>query len=138
MEVMATFVPDSPAAVPDTIPGDVLIVEDDAIIALDFEQTVTEFGVTSVRIASNVAQALAMIAERAPDFALLDIGLFEEKSFAVAKRLAALKTPFAFVTGYSGERAFPAEYSDRPKLSKPFSCDELFAVLSDWRSCGAR
>ncbi|OJU30499.1 MAG: hypothetical protein BGN91_02510 [Nitrobacter sp. 62-13] len=125
---------DSSAATPAGVPGDILIVEDDAIIALDFEQTVAEFGVTRVRIASSVAQALVMIAERSPDFALLDIGLSEEKSFAVAKRLAVLKIPFAFVTGYSGDRAFPPEYSGRPRLSKPFLRDELFAVLSNWRT----
>ncbi|HEU4804704.1 MAG TPA: response regulator [Nitrobacter sp.] len=138
MDVMDPIVPDSPAGLPARIPGDVLIVEDDAIIALDIAQTLAEFGVASCRIASNVTQALAMIAERAPDFALLDIGLSEEKSFAVATRLAALKTPFAFVTGYSSEQAFPPEYSDRTKLSKPFSRDELFAVLAAWRSCDAR
>ncbi|MBS0529714.1 MAG: response regulator, partial [Proteobacteria bacterium] len=63
------------AAVSAGMPGDVLIVEDDAIIALDFEDTLARFGIASVRIASNVTQALAMIAERVPDFALLDIGL---------------------------------------------------------------
>jgi CheY-like chemotaxis protein len=131
---MKPVVPDDPAAMPASVPDDVLIVEDDAIIALDFEQTVSEFGVTGVRIASSVAQALAMIAEHPPDFALLDIGLSEEKSFAVATRLAALKIPFAFVTGYSSDRVFPPEYSDRPRLSKPFSRDELFAVLSNWRN----
>jgi CheY-like chemotaxis protein len=121
---------------PAGMPSDVLIVEDDAIIALDFEHTVLRFGVASVRLASNVTQALAMIAERAPDFALLDIGLSREKSFAVAERLAALKIGFAFVTGYSAAGAFPPEYSDRPRLSKPFSRDELLAVLSNWRSGG--
>ena len=135
---MDSISPGDPAATPAGVPGDVLIVEDDAIIALDFEQTVAEFGVTSVRIASSVARALAMIAERIPDFALLDIGLSEEKSFAVAKRLAALKIPFAFVSGYSDDRVFPPEYSDRPKLSKPFSRDELLAILSDWQSYGAK
>jgi CheY-like chemotaxis protein len=135
---MDSIVPDGSAAMPAGMPDDVLIVEDDAIIALDFEQTVAEFGVASVRIASSVTQALAMVAELAPDFALLDIGLSEEKSFAVAKRLAALKIPFAFVTGYSDHTVFPPEYSDRPKLSKPFSRDQLFRILLDWRSCGAR
>jgi CheY-like chemotaxis protein len=129
---------DASAATPTDVPGDILIVEDDAIIALDFEQTVAEFGVTRVRIASSVAQALEMIAERAPDFGLLDIGLSEEKSFAVAKRLAVLKIPFVFVTGYSGDRVFPPEYSDRPRLSKPFQRAELFAILSDWRSSATR
>jgi CheY-like chemotaxis protein len=131
---MKPFGSDSSAATPAGVPGDILIVEDDAIIALDFEQTVAEFGVTRVRIASSVAQALVMIAERSPDFVLLDIGLSEEKSFAVAKRLAVLKIPFAFVTGYSGDRAFPPEYSGRPRLSKPFLRNELFAVLSNWRA----
>jgi DNA-binding NtrC family response regulator len=135
MEVMDSVVPNDPASVPAGIPRDVLIVEDDIIIAIDVEQTVAEFGVTSARTASNVAQALAMIAERAPDFALLDVGLSEDKSFAVANRLVALKVPFAFMTGYSSDKAFPAEYSDRPRLSKPFSRDELFAILSNWRSC---
>src|ERR1700716_2131993 len=72
-----------PAA--DGIPNDVLIVEDDPIIALDFEDTLLGFGVKNVRTAGNVARALVMIAERQPDFALLDVGLIREKSFAVAE-----------------------------------------------------
>ncbi|EAQ37373.1 response regulator receiver [Nitrobacter sp. Nb-311A] len=136
MEVMHPIVPDGPASSPAGIPRDVLIVEDDVIIAIDIEQTVAEFGVASVRTSSNVAQALAMITERAPDFALLDVSLSEENSFAIAKVLAALKVPFVFVTGYSGDKAFPAEYSDRSRLSKPFLRDELFAILSNWRNGG--
>jgi len=71
-------------ASPDRMPGDVLVVEDDPIIALGIEDTILGFGVKSVRTAGSVAKALAMIAERAPDFALLDVGLVREKSFAVA------------------------------------------------------
>lgn len=131
---MKPSVPGALAAAAAGLPDDVLIVEDDAIIALDLEQTVEEFGVTQVRVASSVAQALAMIAECSPDFALLDVGLSQEKSFAVAKRLTARKIPFAFVTGYSGDKAFPPEYSRRPRLSKPCVRDELFAVLSNWQT----
>ncbi len=82
------------------LPNDVLIVEDDPIIALDFEDTILGFGVKAVRTAGSVAKALKMIADRAPDFALLDIGLVREKSFAIAERLDVLKIPFVFVTGY--------------------------------------
>ena len=67
-----------------------LLVEDDPIIALDFEDTILGLGVTQVRTAGNVAKALNMIADREPDFALLDVSLIREKSFAVAERLAAL------------------------------------------------
>ena len=66
------------------LPNDVLIVEDDPLIALDFEDTILGFGVKTVRTAGNVARALEMIADRAPDFALLDVGLVREKSFAIA------------------------------------------------------
>jgi len=111
-------------------PEDVLIVEDDVIIALDFEETILGFGVKRVRTAARVAQAFEMIAERAPDFALLDVGLFNEKSFAIAERLDALKIPFAFVTGYGPMVAFPAAFADRPILAKPYSADALKALLT--------
>jgi hypothetical protein len=68
------------------MPQDVLIVEDDPIIALDFEDTILGFGVKAVRTAGNVARALDLIADRAPDFALLDVSLTREKSFAIAEQ----------------------------------------------------
>ncbi len=49
-----------------------------------------------------------MIADQPPEFALLDVGLIREKSFAVAERLEALKIPFAFVTGYGADVRLPA------------------------------
>jgi DNA-binding NtrC family response regulator len=115
-------------APPDGLPHDVLIVEDDPIIALDFEDTVLGFGVKSVRCSGNVAHALKMIDERVPDFALLDVGLAREKSFDVAARLARLNVPFAFVTGYGGNRV-DAVFADRPRLPKPCSSDALLGVL---------
>jgi CheY-like chemotaxis protein len=116
-------------ASPDRMPGDVLIVEDDPIIALDFEDTILGFGVKTVRTAGNVSKALEMISDRAPDFALLDVGLVREKSFAVAERLAALKIPFVFVTGYAADVRLPAAFTDRPRLPKPYSTDALQAAL---------
>jgi CheY-like chemotaxis protein len=113
----------------DGMPNDVLIVEDDPIIALDFEDTLLGFGVKAVRTAPSVARALALIAERAPEFALLDVGLIREKSFAVAERLELLKIPFAFVTGYSSAARLPAAFASKPLLPKPYSTDALRALL---------
>jgi CheY-like chemotaxis protein len=110
-------------------PGDVLIVEDDPIIALDFEDTILRLGVKTVRTAGTVSRALQLIEERAPDFVLLDIGLVREKSFAVAERLEALGIPFAFVTGYSTDVALPAALAKKPRLPKPCTSDALEAVL---------
>jgi CheY-like chemotaxis protein len=115
-------------ASPDGLPRDVLIVEDDPIIALDFEDTILGFGVKAVRCAGSVAHALMMIEERIPDFALLDVGLAREKSFDVAERLAKLNVPFAFVTGYSGDRV-DLPFADRLRLPKPCSSEALLAVL---------
>src|SRR5688572_6847737 len=96
----------------DGMPNDVLIVEDDPIIALDFEDTLLGFGVKTVRTAQTVARALALIDQQAPDCALLDVSLIREKSFAVAERLDALNIPFVFVTGYGADARLPAAFAD--------------------------
>jgi CheY-like chemotaxis protein len=113
------------------LPSDVLVVEDDPIIALDFEDTILGFGVKTVRTAANVARALELIDQRPPQFALLDVSLIREKSFAVAERLEALKIPFAFVTGYGADTRLPAAFAAKPRLPKPYSTDALRALLKN-------
>lgn len=115
--------------VADGMPNDVLVVEDDPIIAFDFEDTLLGFGVKTVRSAGSVARALALIDQKPPDFALLDVGLIREKSFAVAERLEALKIPFAFVTGYGADARLPAAFVDKPRLPKPYSTQALRALV---------
>ena len=122
--MMATAFSDGSAC-----PADVLIVEDDPIIAIDFEDRLLGFGVTSVRTVGSVAQALEAIAGRPPDFALLDVELIREKSFAIADRLVALKIPFVFVTGYGADASIPSAFAARPRLQKPCSSDALEAAL---------
>jgi CheY-like chemotaxis protein len=117
-----------PAAL-DLIPENVLIVEDDLLIALDFEDMMISLGAKTVRTAATVARALEMITDRAPDFALLDVGLIRENSFAIAERLDALEVPFIFVTGYGANGAFPPAFAGKPILSKPCSTEALRAVL---------
>jgi CheY-like chemotaxis protein len=111
------------------LPNDILVVEDDPIIALDFEDTLLGFGVKTVRTAASVARALELIEQRLPEFALLDVGLIREKSFAVAERLAALKIPFVFVTGYGSDAKLPAAFANQPRLPKPYSTDALKDIL---------
>jgi CheY-like chemotaxis protein len=123
-ETMEPASPGMPA-----VPDDVLLVEDDPIIALDFEDTILGLGVKTVRTAASVAKALQLIADRPPQFALLDVGLVREKSFAIAERLDALKIPFVFVTGYDAAISIPAPFSDRPRLPKPCSTEALEEAL---------
>jgi CheY-like chemotaxis protein len=113
----------------DGMPNDVLIVEDDPIIALDFEDTILGFGVKTVRTAASVARAIELIEDHPPDFALLDVGLVREKTFAIAERLDALKIPFVFVTGHGVDVRLPAVLANKPRLLKPYSTDALRAAL---------
>jgi CheY-like chemotaxis protein len=113
----------------DGMPDDVLIVEDDPIIALDFEDTISGFGTRTVRTAGSVAVALQLIEQRVPDFALLDVSLGRETSLAVAERLDALNIPYVFVTGYASDVTLLAAFANRPRLPKPFSREALQAAL---------
>jgi CheY-like chemotaxis protein len=121
---METGSPDRPA-----LPHDILIVEDDPIIALDFEDRILGLVATTVRSASNVARALDMIAERAPDLALLDVGLIHESSFAIVERLDALKIPYIFVTAYGADAKISMPFTSKPRLPKPHSSEALQAIL---------
>ena len=131
MPFTGTFVATMMDVLSNGLPGDVLVVEDDPIIALDFEDTIRRFGVRTVRTAGSVTRALQLIEERVPDFALLDVGLGHEKSFAIAERLEALGIPFAFVTGYDGGAALTDAFAQRPRLPKPCTTDALEAVLKN-------
>lgn len=116
------------------LPDDVLIVEDDAIIALDFEDTLLGFGVKQVRTAASAARALGLIADRAPDFALLDVGLVGGNSFAVAEKLHAMKVPFVFITGYGRDMGLPPPLERTPMLPKPCTGEALEAALRSRRA----
>lgn len=130
-EPEAVDVPEAPSPQAGSLPQDVLLVEDNMIIALDTEEMVRRAGIRDVRTAGNVARALQAIEERAPDFALLDVNLgSEETSFPVAERLLALGIPFAFATGYGEPTVFSAELADIPRLRKPYSEESLRAILS--------
>lgn len=114
---------------PADLPKDVMIVEDNMIISLDAEEMVRRMGVPSVRTASSVAQAMATIDAHPPDFALLDINLGTETSFAVAERLAEMGVAFAFTTGYGEDIAFPPKLLGVARVRKPYTGDTLAAVL---------
>jgi CheY-like chemotaxis protein len=112
-----------------SVPHDVLLVEDMMIIALDAEDMMRQLGVATVRITSNVSQALKEIAERPPDFALLDVNLGDETSFEIADRLSELNIRFAFATGYGDDLAFPPALGVAPKLRKPYTSQSIKDVL---------
>ncbi|WP_421997747.1 HWE histidine kinase domain-containing protein [Reyranella sp.] len=110
---------------PHAVPADVLVVEDNMIIALDTEGMIRGLGVASVRVASSRMAALSLVQERRPDFAFLDVNLGAETSFEVAEELLRRGVPFAFTSGYGEQAAFPPEMSGIPRVTKPYTSESL-------------
>jgi DNA-binding response OmpR family regulator len=105
-----------------------LIVEDQALIALNIEDAVRRIGACTIGCAARLSEALILIETACWDAALLDIRLArDEMVYPVAERLQAKAVPVAFVTAWEGE--IEARYCDVPVLRKPFGEAELEACL---------
>jgi hypothetical protein len=51
---------------------------------------------------------------------------------------AGIGVPFVFATGYGEQVAFPPEFSDAPKLRKPYSIDSLREAVERWTDAPER
>jgi CheY-like chemotaxis protein len=106
----------------------VLLVEDEAIIAMTAEDMLEELGCALAATASSVAEAFACVEERSFDVALLDINLNGEQSLPVAARLKEKGKPFVFTTGY-GSAGSSAEHADVPLVTKPYQMSDLESAI---------
>ena len=106
----------------------ILVVEDEAIVSILFEDVLMELGCAHVWLASRVGTALALLRERRPDAAVLDVNLAGEMVYPVAAQLVADGIPFIFTTGY-GNSGIPPEWSMIPAVQKPFGRDSLARAL---------
>ena len=107
----------------------VLIVEDDAIIAMTAEDMLDELGCVVAATASTLAEALARVEDTAFDIALLDLNLRDESSLPVAAMLRERGTPFLFATGYDGPPA-DSEFAGTPFISKPYRLSQLGEAIA--------
>jgi len=114
----------------------VLIVEDDALFALEMTEILAEIGCTIVDVAAGLSRGLAAAEFHELDLAVVDINLGEETSYRVAHMLMARDVPFVFATGARPE-AIPPEFARVPALTKPFSAQTLQTLLVDMVSGSA-
>lgn len=96
----------------------ILVVEDEWLIALDLSMLVEELGHVVIGPAQTVANALKLIETNAIDAAFLDITLGREKSFPIAKKLEELDVPLTFVSAYT-KRDIPPPLRQHDLLPKP-------------------
>ncbi|MFD2647624.1 response regulator [Devosia albogilva] len=105
----------------------VLIIEDEYFIASELAETFSRHGVPTVEIAAGIAQCLALLEQKAIDFATVDVNLRDGWCEELVEELAARSIPFVYVSGYAPE--------DRPGLRraawirKPVDEQELLAAI---------
>ena len=106
----------------------VLIVEDEALVAMLLEDMLEDLGCVLAGAASNLDQAVEAAGGLELDVAILDMNLAGKPVLPVAEALAARSKPFIFATGY-GEGGVPEEWRGRPTLQKPFSMRDVEEAL---------
>ena len=106
----------------------VLVVEDEAVIAMLVEDMVSDFGSEVVGPVAKITEALRLAHEAELDAAILDINVGGAVIFPVADALQERGIPLIFATGY-GSRTVPERYCGSPTLPKPFTYETLAAAL---------
>lgn len=110
---------------------DVLIIEDEPVIAADIEALVRELGHNVVDIAATRTEALDAIAKKQPGLVLADIQLADGSSGidAVKDILGQFNVPVIFITAFperllTGERPEPTFL-----ITKPFQPETVKAAI---------
>lgn len=119
---------------------DVLVIEDEPIIAMDLAKLVEGLGHRVVGTARTHTEAVAMAAKTNPGLVLADIQLADGSSGleAVQEMLPHLDVPVIFITAYperllSGTRPEPVFL-----VTKPFQASTVKAIVSQALFFGAR
>src|SRR5690606_23440639 len=107
----------------------ILIVEDEAIRALDLADAAAESGAMVVGPCTRLAAAL-LSAEQGVDGAVLDVDLAGEAVFPLADRLALAAVPFVFQTGRADQAELVRRYAGAPVCIKPVAAEEVLEALS--------
>jgi two-component sensor histidine kinase/CheY-like chemotaxis protein len=137
--VEATIPPAGQASLPIRAPATsaVLIVEDDAVLALELAEDLQAAGFDIIGPAASIAQAVDLLQQREPAFAILDVNLGGETSEPIAQRLQEKNIPFVSVSGYLRSQQ-PAIFQDGPFLSKPVHMPSLLKEIERANITAAR
>jgi DNA-binding response OmpR family regulator len=105
----------------------VLLVEDEPLIALLYEDVLqdTEFTLTDVAVCNKTA--IASLAANPPDLAVVDYFLEDGPCLALVEKLREIGVPFVIVSGH--EEAGDDALVGVPWLPKPFEGDVLLGAL---------
>jgi CheY-like chemotaxis protein len=106
----------------------VLLVEDEALVAMMIQECLAEFGYQVVGPIASATEAVAKAKEGHFDAAVLDINLGDGAAYPIADVLMARGVPFVFVTGYDAD-SVESRFRNVPVLQKPIERDVLKRVF---------
>jgi len=110
-----------------------LIIEDDAIIAEDISAICSHFGgYQVVETAHTAGEALIAIDNHPVDLVLLDINLEDEiDGIDIAETLQENSTPFIYITSYADNETISRAKRTKPigYIVKPFSKNQLLSTI---------
>ena len=108
----------------------VLIVEDEAMLVLELQDLLADFGCRIAGKAARLSDAVQMATVTNCDVAILDINLGGERVDPVADILQRRSIPFIFATGYGGDGLNP-EHRSVLLIEKPYNSETLRTALID-------
>ena len=127
MPVGVRFSPPSLATL-DLPHGRVLVVVDDAVMALDLQRLLHDAGYRVIGPATTVAEIQRMIERGDIDCAILDLDVDRRAPLPIADLLAFADVPFVYLTtGVLGP--VPARHRQRPVVEKPFTRETLLVAV---------
>jgi two-component sensor histidine kinase len=107
----------------------ILLVEDDALSALQIQTALENAGAEIAAVAGTLHEAVAA-ADGPLSAAVLDVNLDGEMSHAAAERLLDRRVPLVFATGYDAATILPEHLRAVPTLQKPVDAAALVSLLS--------
>ncbi|UWQ17644.1 response regulator [Jannaschia sp. M317] len=107
----------------------ILIVEDEALVALDLSMMLEDCGAEVSGLCCTVEEAVAALGAKDIDAAILDVDLRGKPVFPVADRLREMNLPFVFHTGRYDTKTLTDRYGDVPVLVKPAGEDSIVSAL---------
>lgn len=113
-----------------TAKAKILIVEDEAFVAMDMAGALEDHGFEIAGIAMNVKQALDLIDECRPSAAVLDVNLGKEVVWPVARQLKQLQVPIIFSTADLAHGELHDEFASAPKIEKPLLVNRLIGEIA--------
>ena len=117
-----------------SLPDHVLVVEDDAVLAMSLEMALRDAGVARVEISSTTEMALAALKAAQPDAIVLDVHLADRDDGCAIAELARSLGPsgprIVFSTG--APQDIPEEIAEIGcVLEKPYDPQDLIRILAE-------